>query len=142
MQGHPILRTIGGKQAKLERKRPTVLASIFPRNFCCSAFDWRRVHPRCTTHYYWRSSEHECAKGIVGGNEAPVCIGLTNAKRQGCECAVYFSILARVSCVVGLLGGEADGGGVEGCGRNGFTHCRAIVTVGKLERLVEGVQGN
>ena len=85
MQGHPILRTIGGQQAKLERKRTTVLVSIFPSDFSCSAFDWRGVHPRCTTHYYWRSSEHECAKGIVGGNEAPVCIGLTNAKRQGGE---------------------------------------------------------
>ena len=114
MQCHPILRTIGSEQAKLERKGPSVLTCIFPRNFCCGAFAGRRVHPRCATHYYWRSSEHECAKGIVGSKEATISIGLTNAKWQGGERAVYFSILARVSCVVGFLGGEANSGGVEG----------------------------
>ena len=85
MQCHPILRTIGGQQAKLERKRTTVLVSIFPSDFSCSAFARRRVHPRCTTHYYWRSSEHECAKGVIGSKEATISIGLTNAKRQGGE---------------------------------------------------------
>ena len=118
-----------------------MLVSIFPSNFCCSALDRRGVHPRCATHYYWRSSEHECAKGVVSGKEAPVCIGLTNAKWQGGERAVYFSILARVLCVAGFLGGEADGGGIEGCCRNGFTHSRAIVAIGELEHLVEGIQG-
>ena len=85
MQCYPILRTIGSKQAKLQRKRPTVLARIFPSNFSCGTFGGCGVHPRCTTHYYWRSSEHECAKGVVGGKEATISIGLTNAKRQGGE---------------------------------------------------------
>ena len=50
-----------------------------------STFGGRCVHPRCATHYYRRSSEHECAKGIVGSKEATISIGLTNAKRQGGE---------------------------------------------------------
>lgn len=85
MQCYPILRTIGGEQAKLQRKRPAMLARIFPSNFCSGTFGGRGVHPRCATHYYWRSSEHECAKGIVGSKEATISIGLTNAKRQGGE---------------------------------------------------------
>ena len=85
MQCYPILRTIGGEQAKLQRKRPAMLARIFPSNFCSSTFGGRGVHPRCATHYYRRSSEHECAKGIVGSKEATISIGLTNAKRQGGE---------------------------------------------------------
>ena len=85
MQCYPILGTIGSEQAKLQRKRPAMLARIFPSNFCCSALDRRGVHPRCTTDYYWRSSEDECAKGIVGSKEATISIGLTNAKRQGGE---------------------------------------------------------
>ena len=85
MQCYPILRTIGSEQAKLQRKRPAMLARIFPSNFCSSTFGGRGVHPRCATHYYRRSSEHECAKGIVGSKEATISIGLTNAKRQGGE---------------------------------------------------------
>jgi hypothetical protein len=62
-----------------------MLARIFPSNFCSGTFGRSGVHPRCTTHYYRRSSEHECTKGIVGGEEATISIGLTNAKRQGGE---------------------------------------------------------